>query len=144
MRPTVAWSQLSVFLIIHTDILIISDWSFYEQHCPFLVTMATFLRLKLSCGSIIAANTVRLWSTRNNTVRVPIFLPPKIFQNNRRTKLTKNYIPWWFCSNVRALSAYLVCTTSYFVLICDVIVLSTALKPLIHRRSHLLPLLTLL
>ena len=45
----------------------ISYSSFYERHCSFLVIMVTFLRLKLSCGTIIAANigqamvNLKLW-----------------------------------------------------------------------------------
>ena len=61
-----AYSSLfsaALFLIIPH----ISDCSFYEQHCSFLVTLATFLRLKLSRGTIIAANigqamvNLKLW-----------------------------------------------------------------------------------
>ena len=59
----------ALFLIIPH----ISDCSSFEQHCSFLVTMVTFLRLKLICGTIIAANigqgmvNPQLWLSKSSS-----------------------------------------------------------------------------
>ena len=63
---TVACSQLSFFFIPH-----ISDCSFSEHEGSFLVTMAETLRLRLSRGTIIAANigqamvNLKLWLSKS-------------------------------------------------------------------------------
>ena len=75
IRPRLACSQLPLFLIIPH----ISDYSFYEQHCSFLRTIATFvLRLKLSRVTIIAGNigqamvNMKLWLSKSSSSQRPL------------------------------------------------------------------------
>ena len=79
------YSSLSNILNVNCTCVLLKVKVFFEQHCSFLVTRASFLRLKLSRGTIIAAiiGERKLAYLKKSTLKIDfpiLFLSRDIFR----------------------------------------------------------------